>query len=463
MRTVHTLLGLFIGLSSAAALTLSACDWDTYDPRIADGVGAAGGAGGVGGVGGVGGGVGGSAGAGGSAEAMCNGIELMPDEDFEDGLQDPLWTVTNGSGGTTTETGGQLVVGVGTLSYSVAGYISRYFHDFRDGDASVEVVSLPPDPEPVILFQLERPGSNRIYFHKNGGNLSARKEAGGVDAILKTVPYDPTEHRFWRIRNQGDEVLWETSATGDKDVATEWTTIAKHSLAGLFDLDWMRPRLYMDSDAAPMGATAIFDNMDFRGAGRDSYCRVETLADGFDEDERSDKWLFSVGNGGATARQFGGQQVLTHAAATTTSYYNFDTSHLLDMLDGAVSVELAQAVNPGRAYLRVLGEGTRMELLLIDGMLELQYDEGMGGQTVGMPTMYEPTAHRWLRLRNDAGTAYWEVSADGMTWNDLGLLSPTPVDFSEPVQVRFGSSTPDGNPDLPPVVLFDNFNITPSG
>ena len=29
---------------------------------------------------------------------------------------------------------------------------------------------------------------------------------------------------------------------------------------------------------------------------------------------------------------------------------------------------------------------------------------------------YDPVAHAWLRIRETAGTAYWETSADGLAW-----------------------------------------------
>ncbi|MFI6103164.1 hypothetical protein [Streptomyces sp. NPDC051310] len=66
---------------------------------------------------------------------------------------------------------------------------------------------------------------------------------------------------------------------------------------------------------------------------------------------------------------------------------------------------------------------------------------------------YDPVAHAWLRLREDAGLLYWEASPDGVTWSvlrtaaapvwtaqpDLSLLLEAHRDAGTPDHAEFGS------------------------
>ncbi|MHC3392090.1 hypothetical protein ACLQ2E_21885 [Streptomyces lavendulocolor] len=44
---------------------------------------------------------------------------------------------------------------------------------------------------------------------------------------------------------------------------------------------------------------------------------------------------------------------------------------------------------------------------------------------------YDPVAHAWLRLREDAGSLYWEASPDGSAWSVL-RTAPAPAWVSQP-------------------------------
>jgi hypothetical protein len=71
---------------------------------------------------------------------------------------------------------------------------------------------------------------------------------------------------------------------------------------------------------------------------------------------------------------------------------------------------------------------------------------------------YDPVAHRWLRIRDTAGSVHWETSPDGVTWTIRRTLTPSPGWVSGAVQVLIESSRDGGANDA---ALIDNFNITP--
>ena len=41
-----------------------------------------------------------------------------------------------------------------------------------------------------------------------------------------------------------------------------------------------------------------------------------------------------------------------------------------------------------------------------------------GVQTIKINLTYNATTHRWWRIREDAGTTYWDTSSDGLTWTN---------------------------------------------
>lgn len=72
---------------------------------------------------------------------------------------------------------------------------------------------------------------------------------------------------------------------------------------------------------------------------------------------------------------------------------------------------------------------------------------------------YDPSAHAWLRMREDSGTLYFEASPDGRAWTtltstaspDLMLHADTEIDLEV-----FGDGAPAGP------AIFDNLNVVPT-
>lgn len=71
---------------------------------------------------------------------------------------------------------------------------------------------------------------------------------------------------------------------------------------------------------------------------------------------------------------------------------------------------------------------------------------------------YDPVAYRWIRIRDTAGSVYWETSPDGVTWVIRRTLTPSPGWVSGSVQVLIESSRDGGTNDA---ALIDNVNVIP--
>lgn len=73
---------------------------------------------------------------------------------------------------------------------------------------------------------------------------------------------------------------------------------------------------------------------------------------------------------------------------------------------------------------------------------------------------YDPVAHAWLRLREDAGSLYWEASPDGRTWTVLRTAaSPAWVEHTD-LSLLFEAHRDTGVEDF---AELDNLNIVRPG
>ena len=74
-------------------------------------------------------------------------------------------------------------------------------------------------------------------------------------------------------------------------------------------------------------------------------------------------------------------------------------------------------------------------------------------------TPYDPTQHRWLRIRDDDGTLVWESSSDGQSWNIEGQQTPNPITM-DIMRIELSADATDTTP-TPGQAIFDNVNILP--
>jgi len=105
------------------------------------------------------------------------------------------------------------------------------------------------------------------------------------------------------------------------------------------------------------------------------------------------------------------------------------------------------------------GTDAGFSLNVVTGLLKLISRVGYGD--VGEVALaYSPTDHAWVRLREAAGSLYWETSPDGVTWTvRRTAASPTWVSNAN-LSVVLAGHRDSGTGDYS---QFDNFNIVRSG
>jgi hypothetical protein len=89
------------------------------------------------------------------------------------------------------------------------------------------------------------------------------------------------------------------------------------------------------------------------------------------------------------------------------------------------------------------------------GMLNCVLRVAGAGPSVSI--VFDPGAHRWLRLREQDGSVYWDTSPDGSTWTNR-RQEPAPSFTLAAIPLNIGGGALDATPGAGRVA-FDNFNL----
>ncbi|KPL29065.1 hypothetical protein JI76_28490 [Streptomyces anulatus] len=173
------------------------------------------------------------------------------------------------------------------------------------------------------------------------------------------------------------------------------------------------------------------------------------LCDEFD-DQRMNATLWTSA-GGATETA-GGRLRLPAASGVTARY----TSLRQWTLTGSqVTVKLVAPPTAGgssSAYTSLslvsATSGTRLRWYVNSVARDLRAVSDVGGSdgsAVILP--YEPIEHAWLRIRETAGTVYWETSSDGWDWVTHRSLSTPAWVSADQIVVELAASRSGGTPD----------------
>jgi len=470
-------------LATGTSVVVSGCDWDTFDPRLA--ASATGGSGGFGpSAGGTGGNpaVGGSTttGVGAGGPTDCGRISLVSDPFDGAELDDVKWDGETSSASLSVA-GGELSLSLETESqYGYSRIRSEYFYDMRDASVAVEVSSITPGSDPNYILSLfaTRDGNTNAEMRLRGDQLQALRRRNGNSDVVQSVNYSPTNHRWWRIRHETDTVFYEFSADG-----SSWGVLAEVPDRYVHDFSFTQVVVGSSWSNEPtdmMGRTAVIGQV--LGAANpgapdgDAWCKTETLVDDFNDDPRKLQWRRSDGDSGSFAFQSDGEVFLGLDWGDSGANFEYRSAQPYDIRDSYVSVQMLSPVDEpdGRTYLEMESQAEDDEIEI--GVLADIDDETMmervrlrciwrddGTESEVCPNVdYDPSTHQYFRIREEAGALFWEVSADGITYSELGRLQQHPFAL-EDFWVRFGGRANTEMISPPPEVRFDDFNVTPTG
>lgn len=374
------------------------------------------------------------------------------------------WTVGNGGGGGSSgiqAINGRLVLTAGSWYSPKMESVSKY--DLKDSWFAFEMVSRPADGHQSLAVNLMIDGQNMLAIVFAGSSATVAysgwvEKIAGVDTPgTGSVAFHPLRHKWFRIRESGGTVFFETSA----DSAT-W--IIRHHLVTTLDVKELTIQFVVGTDVNdPAAKPWILDNVNII-AGNVSFptdvpLPSSLLTDTFDVEEPY-KWYFPAGGG------FSGNTGHLKAIPARTYTYVV-TSDRWNMTDDGFAVQLTQNANRGA--------GTITAEMMVNGYVAagapennvmIRFPGGDSGQLSLIETVagvkdtaevpFNRDLHKWFRIRHAGSTLFWEASRDGATWM---VLRSKPQAFPvDSVTLQFNTGFYGTEPD-PGVLLFDNLNL----
>jgi hypothetical protein len=396
----------------------------------------------------------------GGSTAGCGSTDLLVD-DFADGLRGYEWGFSFDNGGATaSEQGGRLVIDVAdTGGNFYAGYATTLAYDLRGHAISVEVVTVPNAATSAQgVMSLGHPKNDAgASIEVAGGMLNfIRTDTSGNGVSQGTLAFSATDHRYWRIREAGGQVFWETSPD-----RTTWTL--REQASAPIDFRYARVSLFGGTyeAAAVNPGEMVFDNLN-TGVPASEFCAPETLVDRFDDGVISDAWSRDSVTNGCVISEGGGVLRLT-PAATAGSGCQLASSTAYDLRGKAFVVRVAQMVDTStqvQAYLRLadFAAGSDHYVGFFQRGGQLLAQSRAGGAETDVAVTWNATDHAWWRIREASGMVIWETSPDGTAWS-MRRMSAAPVSLTRivvdlSVENGAGAATPGA-------AHFDDFNAPP--
>ena len=190
-------------------------------------------------------------------------------------------------------------------------------------------------------------------------------------------------------------------------------------------------RLRFDAGEAPGDALDATDSVDATDAALP--CISTNIADDFNDGIAAPLFMSYAGTGMTISEV--NQQLVIHFASFVGAgqYAGYDTlaHYPLEGLCVVLHV-IAAPLMPTVAYFKLRTTSSRqIEFFEATGELQLRTHSGPAGSVVenvaNVP--FSLHDHAFWRLRDQAGSAYWDTSSDGITFTQLGAA---PGFFSEP-------------------------------
>jgi hypothetical protein len=151
------------------------------------------------------------------------------------------------------------------------------------------------------------------------------------------------------------------------------------------------------------------------------------FTDSFDDSGLGGWWPWT--HTGCTTTEAGGFLQLSFGSSAGP-YCGATSMQVFDLRDRAVSVEVAQgAIDSGFEQYLLIADGADQVLMVRNEFGLVMHFRSSAGVTASRTIANDTTAQRHWRVRESAGTVFWETSPDGAAWTQRHS-APSPIDLS---------------------------------
>jgi hypothetical protein len=185
--------------------------------------------------------------------------------------------------------------------------------------------------------------------------------------------------------------------------------------------------------------------------------KTHELSDNFNDNSTdTSRWVAT-----GPVQEVNGRLEIRPVSGTVGSSGIYTSVSTWDFTESEVRVELARVLRTGYAYMGVNNNPPGGDYVVTGANHRSVFaSTRVAGVLTQTFIAYDPAVHRWLRMRERAGTTYFEFSPDGKAWNEISR-TPTPAALTVAV-VTLGAGAAAA---APGTAIFDNFNTpaaTPS-
>jgi hypothetical protein len=348
-----------------------------------------------------------------------------------------------------------------TLPSSTPGWFGSFdtwrTYDLRGERFFLKVPKVPnPATAAVAFLSLNQGNNDAVTFRAKAGQLHCVATIGGNDFDLGTLPYDPVQHLYWAIRDDGlGTLFWETSPNGVSFTVRAQKPTAQ--LAPISAVDVQFGAYDNSSDASPGGAA--FDDLNGGGPASEKWCPSSSFTDDFNDGVRAPKWGNAYADPEVGMSESNG--TLNFAMASSmTGFGSYLSNVSFDMTGDAVLVQIPAGPNvatTAQIYLRASTDSNNGVVIDFEkGTVYFQKEIAGNTTDVGSTAVSASTA--WIRIRESGGMTFWESSADGKTWTVHGQAANV-IDMTR-VDIQIGGGMYE-NVLNPGTSKFDNYNLPP--
>jgi hypothetical protein len=181
------------------------------------------------------------------------------------------------------------------------------------------------------------------------------------------------------------------------------------------------------SGGAPSTSSAGGGGAGLSGTGGSASNCLTALEDDFDDGSPDPNWVLENGipNGTSEATEDGVLTLRVTGGNFNTARYVTKTARTLVDCQLSFEMDPISVYNSGVFLQGKVGASSGILMYATDEIVLFANMSDTGGE-VGESVYYEPADHRFLRIREEAGTLYWEYSADGAAWTEQFQVATPP-------------------------------------
>lgn len=168
-----------------------------------------------------------------TTDAWRSWLAYSVHDNFNDNtINSAYWTQFSGA----TEQNNRVEI-ISALTSSYRGFTAVPVVNLTGSQMSIQLVNAGNqsitswEVYPLQALKSDNVSQYGVWWYVSGGNVQAWKKVGGTQTQLFTATYSSTTHQWFRIRESGGTVYWDTSAD-----SVNWTNRASELVSNLFSM-----------------------------------------------------------------------------------------------------------------------------------------------------------------------------------------------------------------------------------